>query len=158
MEENRNMRSRNSSPNLSLGNKCASKRFGVRVAFIPLGYDGTDVLVFLRKKPKQKTWAVVAEVPFLDESLDDAAMRLFKQYMPQKQSSLDQVYAFGESNFRRTRWISIVYSAVITLTNGDKKPKTSSAEWFPVNRRPLLTRLEDQMIDAAIRALQKKVR
>ena len=128
------------------------------MAFVPFGYDGTDVLILLRTKPKQKAWGLIAEVPFLDESLDDAAMALFKDYLPQKQSSLDQIYAFGESHFVRTRWITIVYSAVINLTNGDKKEKTSSSAWFPVNRRPFLTRMEDQMIDSAIRALQKKVR
>ncbi len=158
VKENRIIRSRNSSGNVSLKSKCATKRFGVRVAFIPFGYDGTDVLILLRKKQKQKTWTLVAEVPFLEESLDETAMRMFKEYLPQKQSSLDQVYAFGEGHFIRTRWITILYSAVINLTNGDKKQKTASAEWFAVNRRPLLKPQEDQMIDSALRALQKKVR
>jgi ADP-ribose pyrophosphatase YjhB (NUDIX family) len=158
MENKRDIRSRNSSATGTVRSRCASTRFGVRVAFVPFGYDGTDLLTLLRKKLKQKAWTLITEVPFLDESLDDAAMRLFKNYLPEKQSSLDQIYAFGESHFVRTRWITIVYSAVIHLANGDKKQRTTSAEWFAVNRRPLLTRHEDQMIDAAIRALQTKVR
>jgi 8-oxo-dGTP diphosphatase len=157
MDDKRDVRSRSSSTAGTVRSRCASKRFGVRVAFVPFGYDGTSVLTLLRKKPKQKAWTLIADVPFLDESLDDAAQRLYKDYLPQKQSSLDQISAFGESHFVRTRWITIVYSAIVHLTN-DKKQKLSTVEWFTVDRRPLLTRQEDQMIDSAMRALQKKVR
>ena len=134
--------------------KCATKRFGIRVVLIPFGYNGTDILIPFRKARKQKAWNLIYDVPLLDESLDEAAKRLYQDCVPHQESSVYQVHTFGDALSIRTRWITIVYSTIVNLRNNHSTPE----DWFQLDRRPLLTRMEDQMIHAALQALQKKVR
>lgn len=135
--------------------RCATKHFGVRVALVPFAYNGTDIITPFKKAGSQKSWTLLYEVPLLDESIDDTALRLFEKYVPKQQSSLYQVHSFGDTNFTKTRWISILYSAIVNLQSSKKQ---DTDDWFTLDRRPLLTRLEDQMLDAALQALHRKVR
>ena len=134
--------------------RCATSRFGIRVALIPFGYNGTDILISFRKAKQQKAWNLIHDVPFLNESIDQTAKRLYQDCVPQQESSVYQVQTFGDTHSTRTRWITIVYSTIVNLRSKNSIPE----DWFLLDRRPLLTRLEDQMIHASLLALQKKVR
>ena len=135
--------------------RCATKRFGVQVALVPFGYNGNELLIPFKKGTRQKAWTVISEVPALAESINETAMRLYEKYIPNQQASIYQVHCFGEARFHRTRWITILYSAIVNLHTNQNG---NTVDWFPLGRRPLLTRLEDQMVDAALQELQRTVR
>ena len=137
--------------------KCATKRFGIRLALVPFGYDGNDLFVPYTRGSRQAAWKLISDIPHLDESLDATAQRLYNKFLPrQKQSSIHQIHTFGDTNYRRTRWITVLYSTMVNLKNQNEQK--TDIEWMPLDRRPLLTRLEDLMIDTALESLQKRVR
>jgi hypothetical protein len=138
--------------------KCISKRFGIRVACIFLGFNGSELLVLFQRKTQTKEWTLVNEVPDLQESLDETSERIFKSYFPDEQTSVHQVQAFGDLHHDKRRWITIVYWGIVNVRTDQQKKSTADTEWFSIQRRPLLSAAKEKMLRAAIQALQKKVR
>ncbi|MGH9856732.1 MAG: hypothetical protein ACRD4B_02700, partial [Acidobacteriota bacterium] len=144
MEQNRNRKHTPALRKIQM-HRCATKRFGIRVVLIPFAYNGTDILIPFKKAKNLRAWNLIHDVPLLNEPIDETAKRLYQTCVSQQESSVYQIQTFGEALSRRTRWISVVYSTVVNL----RSKKATLEEWFPIDRRPLLTRLEDQMISAA---------
>ena len=136
--------------------KCTAKHFGFRVALVVLGYDGRDLKVLLEKRVKPRSWSLPYRVPALEQSLDDAVHGLRNQMIAELKSSVEQIHTFGPARFKKRRWITTVYSTIIHVKSEGENP--SSREWLSIERRPMLTRLEDQIIDKSLEALRKKVR
>jgi 8-oxo-dGTP diphosphatase len=136
--------------------KCATKHFGTRVGLVTFGYDGTDLLLLIQKR-KTKIWSLPHDVPNFDESLESAAERLYARFLPPHESSMQQIYTFGEPRPKGRRWFTTVYSTIAHVMKDTKKP-APPADWCAIDRRPMLTRLEDQMVDKALEALRRKVR
>src|SRR5688572_6465399 len=137
--------------------RCATKHFGSRVALVTFGYDGTDLLLLIQKHTKTKSWSLPRQVPGLDESLDRTSERAYERFLPPHQSSMQQIYTFGEPRPNGRRWFTTVYSTICHVMKETKKP-APPGEWCPLERRPMLTRLEDLMIDKALESLRRKVR
>jgi len=118
------------------------------------------LLIKMKKRPYEKSWAVPGGLIEVNESLDEAAERLLKEKAGVKDVYLEQLYAFGKVDrdpFGRV--VSVAYYALIPDEN--ITPKTTkeyvNVKWFPIDDLPRLAYDHKEIIDTAHNRLKAKL-
>ena len=118
------------------------------------------VLISMKKKPFEGSWAVPGGIILKDEHIDDAARRHLEQKTNVKDVFLDQLYTFGAPNrdpFGRV--VSVAYYALIPHDKVSLKTtdRYGGIEWFPVDKLPKMAYDHKDIIKMATKRLQSKL-
>ena len=133
----------------------------VAVDCIVFGFDGEHLKLLLVKRaiePEINSWSLIGGFVGLDESPDQAAIRVLKKNTGLDGIYLEQLRIYGDPGrdpIERT--LSVGYFALIDI-HKYQQPLTEDyhAEWFPINERPQLIFDHDQMVgDARIQLRYK---
>jgi 8-oxo-dGTP diphosphatase len=106
-------------------------------------------------------WGLIGHWVKLDESLDQAALRVIKQVTLVNQLFLEQLGAFGAvERYPLNRIVTVAYYALVrfedvTITTGND---VVDVAWFDTEQLPELIFDHKEIVDAAIKQLQYKVR
>ncbi|MDO6718475.1 NUDIX hydrolase [Psychrosphaera sp. 1_MG-2023] len=106
-------------------------------------------------------WGVIGHWVKLDESLDEAALRVIKKVTLVKKLYLEQLSTFGAvDRYPLSRIITVAYYALVRfedvkITTGNKDIEVA---WFDVNELPDLIFDHQNIVEAAIKQLRYKVR
>lgn len=108
-----------------------------------------------------KRWKLPGGTVRLDESLEDAAMRLLGENTGVHAVFLQQLYTFGDPDRDpEVRTISVVYFALVSTAAFQNGCATSSAyatDWHSVYRLPTLTLDHAEIINYALTRLRYKI-
>ncbi len=138
----------------------------VAVDAIVFGYsknDGVSVLLIKRKyEPYKNCWAIPGGFVLENESLEDAVKRELQEETGITVNYLEQLYSFGEPNRDpRQRIVSIAYLALVNSTlfsNLKASTDAEEAQWFPINKLPVLAFDHKKIVQVAIERVRAKVR
>jgi 8-oxo-dGTP diphosphatase len=138
----------------------------VAVDAIVFGYsksDGLSVLLIKRKyEPFKNAWAIPGGFVLQDESLEEAVRRELQEETGVEVNYLEQLYTFGEPNRDpRQRVISIAYFALVKSALFQELKATTDAEeaqWFPINKLPILAFDHKKILQIAIERIRAKIR
>lgn len=106
-------------------------------------------------------WGLIGHWVKMDESLDEAALRVIKEVTLVNDLFLEQLSAFGQvDRYPLARIITVAYYALVRFDDvkinaGEKKVDVA---WFDVEKVPKLIFDHEQILRAAIKQLQYKVR
>ena len=118
------------------------------------------VLLIKRKNnPYQNSYALPGGFPEMDELLVDAAKRELFEETGLTNIHLKQFYTFDAvERDPRGRNISVAFLGLTSPDNCQLKAgdDASEADWFPVNQPPSLAFDHKEVIDIALRQLEKK--
>ena len=126
---------------------------------IIFGFDhqGLKILLVRRHFPPNKgTWSLIGGFLKLDETLDEAAIRLLHIYTGLNDIYMEQIYAnSGVNRDPRGRIISVSYYALINIENhSEELIKNYQAEWFRIADTPDTVFDHGEMIKYAIKRLR----
>lgn len=138
----------------------------VAVDAIVFGYsknEGVSVLLIKRKYPPFKNnWAIPGGFILEDESLEEAVQRELLEETGIKVNYLEQLYSFGEpKRDPRQRIISIAYFVLVKSSLFQQLRASTDAEeaqWFNINKLPLLAFDHKQILHVAIERVRAKIR
>jgi len=118
------------------------------------------LLIEMQKSPFQGTWAVPGGLVQGDESVDDAANRIFRTKASASRIYMEQLYTFGKVNrdpFGRV--VSVAYLGLVPNA-GIKIHTTSeyrSIQWFNCKNLPKLAYDHAEIIETAVNRLKSKL-
>ena len=143
-----------------------SSHIKVAVDAIVFGYsknDGVSVLLIKRKYPPFKdSWAIPGGFVLENESLEEAVQRELLEETGIKVNYLEQLYSFGEpKRDPRQRIISIAYFALVKSSLFQQLKASTDAEeaqWFSINKLPVLAFDHKQILQVAIERVRAKIR
>lgn len=125
----------------------------VDVAAVTMGDDGLQILLIRRgREPFRGTWALPGGFIDIDEELDDAARREFREETGLEAPALEQMHTFGTvGRDPRERTISVVYlgrfaSAEVPRAGDD----AAEAQWFRADALPALAFDHDEVVAMAL--------
>jgi len=118
------------------------------------------LLIQMKKRPFSGSWAAPGGLIKANEALDQAAKRILFEKSGVKNVFLEQLYAFGKvSRDPFGRVVSVAYYALIP--GSDLPLKTtkeySDVRWSSLDRLPRLAYDHREIIEKAVRRLQKKL-
>ena len=141
----------------------AENKVLVAVDCIIFGFDQEEeVLKLLLVKrdipPELGKWSLMGGFMLIDETLDDAAIRVLHDLTGLRDIYMEQLRVFSKVNRDPVaRTLSVAYFALINIGDHDKHLiRNYSAKWFAINRKPDLIFDHDQMVDGAIRRLRRR--
>src|ERR1700688_4620279 len=135
------------------------KHILVAVDCIIFGFDGFEIKLLLIQRgidPEKNKWSLMGGFLRLNESLDQAAIRVLKQLTGIEGVYMEQLQTFGDP-FRDPveRTVSTAYFALINIHEYEKQLSHEyHAEWFLLKKKPKLIFDHDEMVKQA----QKKLR
>ena len=135
------------------------KHILVAVDCIIFGFDGFEIKLLLIQRgidPEKNKWSLMGGFLRLNESLDQAAIRVMKQLTGIEGVYMEQLQTFGDP-FRDPveRTVSTAYFALINIHEYEKQLSHEyHAEWFLLKKKPKLIFDHDEMVKQA----QKKLR
>ncbi len=138
----------------------------VTVDAIVFGYsknDGVSVLLIRRKYPPFKdSWAIPGGFVLEQENLEEAVKRELIEETGITVNYLEQLYTFGEpKRDPRQRIISIAYFALVKSSLYQQLKASTDAEeaqWFSINKLPVLAFDHNQILQTAIERIRAKIR
>ncbi|MUH35431.1 NUDIX domain-containing protein [Zobellia amurskyensis] len=118
------------------------------------------LLVHRGFEPEKDRWSLMGGFVGNHENLDDAAHRVLKDLSGLEDVYMEQVRTFGKANRDPyERVVSTTYSALILKEKYNKELiEEYRAEWFPIDELPDLIFDHKDMVESAIRRLQRRVR
>ncbi len=118
------------------------------------------LLVHRGFEPEKDRWSLMGGFVGNHENLDDAAHRVLKDLSGLEDVYMEQVRTFGKANRDPyERVVSTTYSALILKEKYNKELiEEYRAEWFPIDELPELIFDHKDMVESAIRRLQRRVR
>lgn len=118
------------------------------------------LLVHRGFEPERDKWSLIGGFVVNDEDLDDAAYRVLKELTGLEDVYMEQVQAFGKADRDPyERVISVTYSALVLKENyDDGLVRSYKARWFPVDALPKLIFDHEEMVEAAIKRLRRRVK
>ncbi len=150
----------------------------VSVDCVVFGYDGQNLKVLLSTKSAEAPELEYNNVKLpgrllrVNEDLDEAANNIVSQLAGSRHPYMHQFRAFGSPNRTANpkdvlwlenatkqkigRIVTIAYLSLIRITNRTRSAfGDSPVEWFPVNEIPVLAFDHNQIIDSALREVQR---
>jgi 8-oxo-dGTP diphosphatase len=128
------------------------------------GFDKTRLKVLLIKlnvEPGKGEWALPGGNIRQDENLTRAAQRVLQEHTGVKDLFLEQLSVFGEvDRFPLFRVVTVAYYALVKpeLYILNVGPKASEVKWFDISDIKSLPFDHMEILNAAIKKLQKKLR
>jgi len=137
------------------------KKHLIAVDCIIFGFDdeGLKLLLFKRKvNPEKGKWSLLGGFINLNESVDEAALRVLSEITGLSKIYLEQLYTYGEvERDAGARVISIAYYALIKSNEySEKLNKHHNAKWFSIDNVPDLIFDHNIMVNKALARLQRK--
>ncbi len=138
------------------------ERFNVAVDGIILGFKDKDLYILVTKRrfePLKGKSSLMGGFTKAEESLDEAAIRVIREYTGLDNIHIEQVGAYGEVNRDMgSRVISVAYYALINLEQFKEKLNHKyNTEWVNINRVGELILDHNQMLKDAIKILQMRI-
>jgi 8-oxo-dGTP diphosphatase len=136
-------------------------KFFVAVDCVIFGYEDGELKLLLRPReiePALGKCSLIGGFVGLDESVEDAAMRVLFQTTGLKDIYLEQVAAFSAvDRDPGDRVISIAFVALIRIDQHDKAlVRENGANWWPLNQMPELVFDHEKIVSKGLQALQKR--
>lgn len=140
-----------------------SDRMYVATDCIVLGFDSGDLrlLIFRRKiEPNIGKWSLIGSLVQLHEDLDDAAIRVLRDFTGLDNIFFEQTKAYGKADRDSGyRCVSVAQYALIPLDDYDKKfVEKHGAFWYPIKELPDLVLDHMQMVEDTFRVIRRKAR
>ena len=125
----------------------------VHVVMFSLSDDALQVLL----APVSATcWELPGQRVGVDESLEDAALRVFNDQFARREIFLEQLYTYGDpKRLPDTRMVSVVYFALIPA--GAYRAAGEKLRWFRVEELPGLAHDHAEIVAYALRRLRYKL-
>jgi 8-oxo-dGTP diphosphatase len=138
----------------------ASRLFAA-VDCIIFGFDGFELkllVVHRNMDPERGKWSLMGGIVSPNETCEQAATVILKNYTGLEGVYLEQLHTFSELNRDPIeRVISVVYFALIDINQYAKQLTTEHhAEWFSLNKVPKLIFDHERMVEMAKERLQYK--
>jgi 8-oxo-dGTP diphosphatase len=136
----------------------------VTVDCVVFGLDEGDLKVLLIQRdlePFAGTWALPGGFVKMEEDVEQAARRELVEETGVSNLYLEQLAAFGApKRDPRERVITVAYFAIVKLLDHKVEADTDArnAAWFPVDELPALAFDHHDILDAALKRLQTKIR
>lgn len=135
--------------------------FLVAMDCIVFGFDGRELKLLLIKRgfpPAEGEWSLMGGFLKSEESIDEAAERVLKKLTGLCNVYMEQLRAYGEVlRDPGRRVVSIGYYALIKIDEYDEDLVNKYyAQWFPIDNFPRLIFDHNEMVDHALRRLQRK--
>ena len=132
-------------------------RPSLAVDCVVFGFDDGDLKIFLIKRTEDG-WSLPGGVMYMDESLEEAAMRKLREVTGIDNLFIEQLFTFGRvDRDTRERVISVAYYALVNLTEqnlGDSAPKGA---WYSQKDLPGLAYDHDEILEMGLRRLKGKL-
>lgn len=140
-----------------------SDRMYVATDCIVFGFDSGDLrlLLFRRKiEPNIGKWSLIGSLVKLEEDVDDAAIRVLREFTGLDNVFFEQAKTYGKANRDNGyRCVSVVQYALIPLDDYDKKfVEKHGAFWYPIKELPDLVLDHMQMINDTFAVIRRKAR
>ena len=137
-------------------------RLLVAVDCIIFGFDGKQLQALLIKRgfePEKGKWSLMGGFTNLDESTDEAAVRVLRQLTGMDNIYMEQLYCFSDVNRDPAgRVISIAYFALIDIADYSEQMQFEhEARWFPLINIPYIIFDHKELVAKAKERLQQKV-
>ena len=118
------------------------------------------LLVHRGFEPEKDRWSLMGGFVGNHEDLDDAANRVLKDLSGLEDVYMEQVRTFGKAKRDPyERVVSTTYSALILKDKYNKELiEEYRAKWYPIDELPDLIFDHKDMVESAIRRLQRRVR
>lgn len=134
----------------------------VAVDCIIFGFDGKQLQALLIKRgfePEKGKWSVMGGFVNIDESTDEAAVRVLNQLTGLDSIYMEQLYCFADVNRDVAgRVISIAYFALVNIAAYNEQMLFEhEARWFPFDQIPDLIFDHKEMVAKAKDRLRQKV-
>jgi len=138
-------------------------RMYVATDCLVFGFDSGDLrlLIFRRKvEPNIGKWSLIGSLVELHEDLDDAAIRVLREFTGLDNVFFEQTKAYGKADRDNGyRCVSVVQYALIPLDDYDKKfVEKHCAFWYPIKELPDLVLDHMQMVDDTLKVIRQKAR
>lgn len=135
----------------------------VAVDSIIFGFDMVKLKILLIKRnfePCRGEWSLMGGFLRKEESLDDAATRVLDRLTGLKDVYLEQLYTYGNLNRDPgARVLSTAYFALIDIEKYQEQlSERYNAKWWDIENFPDLIFDHNQMVDRALRRLQRRTR
>lgn len=137
-------------------------KFLVAADCIVFGFKDKELHILLTRRPVEPQlgdWSLMGGFVAEDESLEDAAKKVFFEYTQQKGVYMEQVNAYGNVD-RDTggRVISVAFYALVRLEEFDTSlAEGFDAKWVNIKELPELVFDHNQMVEEALTLLRFKV-
>lgn len=136
-------------------------KFHVAVDCIIFGFNKEGLSLLLLKRnmePFYGEWSLMGGFVQTDESVDDAAKRVLREYTGLNQVYMEQVGTFGEiDRDPGERVISVAYYALININDYDKKcVEEHNGYWAKIDELPQLLFDHKQMVEKARDLMKQK--
>ena len=130
---------------------------------IIFGFDKGVLKLLLIKRnfePEKGKWSLAGGFLRSDESLDDCAQRVLHELTGLKNVYLEQLFSYGDvSRDPGERVVSVAYFALLNSEECNNEiSKDNEACWCPMNELPGLIFDHREMVDKALRRLQRKIK
>lgn len=137
-------------------------RFLVSVDCIIFGFAEGKLKLLIQERPYEPEKGMLSLIGGFvknDESVDTAAQRVLTQFTGLKDLYMRQLRAFGEvERDKGERVISVAYYALINVGDYNSNQSDShDAHWTEINELPELCFDHNQMVEEALKELQKSV-
>jgi len=135
----------------------------VAVDSIIFGFDKEKLKILLIKRnfePCRGEWSLMGGFLRNEESLDDAATRVLYRLTGLKDLYLEQLYTYGDLNRDPgARVLSTAYFALIDIEEYQEQLSNRyNAKWWDIEKFPDLIFDHNQMVNKALRRLQRRTR
>lgn len=136
----------------------------VAVDCVVFGYNDRALQVLLIERgghPYKGEWALPGGIVRIKESLEDAARRELMEETALHDVYLEQLFTFGEvDRDTRGRVISVAYYALVRSQNHEPHAASDAAkaEWFDIDKLPVLAFDHAEILDVGLKRLRAKVR
>ena len=137
-------------------------KFLVAADCIVFGFKDKELHILLTRRPVEPQlgdWSLMGGFVAEDESLEDAAKKVFFEYTQQKGVYMEQVNAYGNVD-RDTggRVISVAFYALVRLEEFDTSlAEEFDAKWVNIKELPELVFDHNRMVEDALTLLRFKV-
>ena len=139
-------------------------RAALTVDCVVFGLDEEDLEVLLIQRdlpPFEGRWALPGGFVYLDETLEDAALRELREETGLEKVYLEQLYTIGDiDRDPRDRVVTVAYYALVKLSDHRVQAATDAgqAAWFAIDDLPHLAFDHDKILAMAHQRLRGKVR
>jgi len=147
---------------MDIGKYKSHDRLLLAVDCIIFGFDGQQLKALLIKRgfePEKGKWSLMGGFVGINESTDEAAIRVLNQLTGMHDIFMEQLYCFSDVN-RDTagRVVSVAYYALINIEEYSKQLRSDhEARWFPLSKIPSLIFDHKAMLQLAKERLCQKV-
>jgi 8-oxo-dGTP diphosphatase len=134
--------------------------FQIAIEFIIFGFDKGELKLLVTKRQMhqdREQWSLISGFLSENESLEQAASRIFKQIIGISNVHLEQLYTYNNPDNEPGRHIiTVAYYAIIKLNDQNMElAKDLDVRWFNLKEIQELISDPEHMVDKALQELQK---